>query len=103
MIEIYDWSIRKVVFKHCNFYESYLVGYAPDCRRLDIACIKRFYLKEQLICCKNRDKLYLLYGSSGLTDEAEEIWSGFKKVSRIIYEIDITDKYDKSENELNHQ
>ncbi|MGZ4955090.1 MAG: hypothetical protein ACXV8Q_08245 [Methylobacter sp.] len=103
IINIYEWSIRKVVFRHCNFYDSYLIGYAPSFNKLEIVCVKQFYLKERLIYGKNTDKIYSLYGNSGLTDEAEEIWSDFKKIGRIIYEIDITNKYDKSEHELTHQ
>ena len=103
MIDIYEWSIRRALFRHCNFYSSYLIGYAPSCHKLEIVSIKQFYLNERLIYGKNTDKIYSLCGNSGLTDEAEEIWCDFKKIGRIIYEIDITDKYDKSENELTHQ
>ncbi|MFA6272657.1 MAG: hypothetical protein WC693_06240 [Patescibacteria group bacterium] len=93
IVDIYDWSIRKVVFRHCNNYSSYLIGYAPSIHKLEIVSIKHLFLKQQVICIKNTDKIYSLHGESGLTDEAEEIWSDFKKIARIIYEIDITHKY----------
>jgi hypothetical protein len=100
MLDIYEWSIRRVVFRHCNFYDSYLIGYAPIRYKLEIVCIKQFYLRERLIYGKNTDKIYSLRGKPGLTDEAEDIWGDFKKIARIIYEIDITHKYQKSENDL---
>jgi hypothetical protein len=95
MIEIYNWSIRKVVFRHCNFYETYLVGYAPNFDTFGITAIERFYIKERLIEGKDSDHIYILSGKAGLTDEAEKFWSQTKQFARIIYELDITNKYIK--------
>jgi hypothetical protein len=95
MIEIYNWSIRKVVFRHGKVYESYLVGYAPGLDTFGIAAIERFYIKEGLIEDKNSYRLYSLCGISGLTDEGEEFWSEIKQFARIVYELDITHKYIK--------
>jgi hypothetical protein len=100
MIDIYEWSIRRVVFRHCNFYNSYLIGYAPISYKLEVVCIKQFCLTERLIHDKNTDKIYSLRGKSGLTNEAEDIWGDFKKIVRIIYEIDITHKYQKLDTDL---
>lgn len=92
-VDIYEWSIRKVVFRNCNNYNSYLIGYAPNINKLEIVGIKHLCLIQQVICVKNTDNIYSLCGKPGLTDEAEDIWGDFKKIARIIYEIDITHKY----------
>jgi hypothetical protein len=81
------------VFRHCNFYESYLVGYAPALDTFGIAAIKRFYISERLIKDKNNDQVYSLCGMPDLTNEAEEFWSETKRFARIIFDIDITYKY----------
>jgi hypothetical protein len=93
MIEIYNWSIRKVVYRHCTFYDSYLVGYAPSLDTFGIAEIQRFYIKERLIKDKNNGQVYSLCGKSGLTNEGEKFWSETKRFVRIIYDLDITNKY----------
>jgi hypothetical protein len=95
MIEIYNWSIRKAVFRHSKFYEPYLVGYAPSLHTFGIASILRFDIKERLIKDKNSDQVYSLCGISGLTDEGEAFWDETKRFMRIVYEIDITNKYIK--------
>ena len=102
VIDIYDWSIRKVVFRHNKYYESFLIGYVPGHNKLEIACIKRFYLKERLISEEGIDDIYYLYGQSGLTDEAEKIWGAYKICARIVYEIDITHKYKNQDDDLYH-
>jgi hypothetical protein len=95
MIEIYSWSIRKVIFRHSKVYEPYLIGYAPSLHTFGIAAIERFYIKEGLIEDKNSYRLYSLCGISGLTDKGEEFWSETKQLGRIIYDLDITHRYIK--------
>jgi hypothetical protein len=83
------------VFRHCNFYESYLVGYAPDLDTFGIAEIQRFYIKERRIKGKDSGHVYILSGQAGLSDEGEAFWAETKRFMRIVYEIDITNKYIK--------
>jgi hypothetical protein len=93
MIDIYNWSIKKVVFRHGKQYEPYLIGYAPTIPALEIVCIRRFYVEERLIQCEDTRSLYILRGPSGLPDDAEAIWSNFKQFTRVIHDIDISYKY----------
>jgi len=81
------------VFRHCNFYESYLVGYAPDLDTFGIAEIQRFYIKERRIKGKDDGHVYILSGQAGLTHEAEKFWSETKQFTRIIFDLDISHKY----------
>ena len=89
IIKIYDWSIRKVIFRHPRSYRTYLIGYVPKYRKLEITCVEQIFLKERLISEDCSDDMYSLCGSQGLTDEAEEIWCDYKKLLHIKYEIDI--------------
>jgi hypothetical protein len=98
MIEIYNWSIRKVIFRHSKVYEPYLVGYAPTLDTFGIAAIERFYISERLIEDKNSYRLYSLCGMPDLTNEAEKFWSETKQFARIIYDLDISYKYIKKLN-----
>ena len=100
IIKIYEWSIRKVIFRHARFYRSYLIGYVPSYNKLEITCVKRIYLKQRLISEEGAEGIYSLCGSSGLTDEAEDIWCHYKEVVRIIHEIDITHKYKDQNDEF---
>jgi len=93
MIDIYNWSIKKVVFRHGKRYEPYLIGYVPSIPALEIVRIQRFYVEERLIQCKDTGSLYILRGQSGLPDDAEAIWGNFKQFTRAIYDIDISYKY----------
>jgi hypothetical protein len=75
----------------------------PYYNKLEIVRIKRFYLEQRLIYVENEDNvnnIYFLSGQSGLTDDAEEIWHAYKKIPRIIHEIDITNKYEQLDEDL---
>lgn len=102
IIKIYDWSIRKVIFKHAKYYVTYLIGYVPSYHKLEITCIERIFLKKRLISEDCSDDLYSLRGSFGLSDEAEEIWCDYKKLFHIKYEIDISHKYKNADAERRH-
>jgi hypothetical protein len=93
MVDIYCWSIKKVVFRHGKLYEPYLIGYVPTVPALEIVRIQRFYVEERLIQCKDTGSRYILRGYPGLPDDAEAIWSNFKQFTRVIYDIDISHKY----------
>ncbi|MDI1278533.1 hypothetical protein [Methylobacter sp.] len=99
---IYEWSIRKVVFRHMKVYRTYLIGYVPSYNKLEITCVNRIYLEQRLISEEGTNSNYLLCGKSGLTDEAEDIWFYHKKIVRIKYEIDISHKYKDADDELYH-
>ena len=99
-INIYDWSIRKVLFRHAKHYTSVLIGHVPYYDKLEIVYIKRFYLEQRLIYEENLDNIYFLSGQSGLTDKAEKIWHAYKKNPRIVHEIDITNKYHQLDEDL---
>jgi hypothetical protein len=96
MIKIYNWSIRKVVFRHCSFYETYLVGYSPTLDTLGMVGIQRFDTQELRINGKDNGPVYILSGQAGLSDEGEAFWAETKRFMRIIYERDITSKYIKN-------
>ena len=102
IIKIYDWSIRKVLFRHTKSYVTYLIGYVPSYRKLEITCIERIFLKERLISEDCSDDMYSLCGPSGIPEEAEEIWCDYKKLFHIKYEIDISHKYKDADDELRH-
>ncbi|MGZ5577112.1 MAG: hypothetical protein ACXWEV_09545 [Methylobacter sp.] len=93
MIDIYNWSIKKAVFRHGKLYEPYLIGYVPSIPSLEIVRIRRFYVEERLIQCKDTGSRYILRGQSGLPYDAEAIWSNFKQFTRVIHDIDISHKY----------
>ena len=101
IFKIYEWSIRKVRFRHARCYRTYLIGFVPSYHKLEIVCVNRIYVKQRLISAVFADNLYCLCGSSGLTTQAEDIWSFYKSV-RIIHEIDITYKYNDLNDELYH-
>jgi hypothetical protein len=99
---IYEWSIRKVVFRHTKVYRTYLIGYVPSYNKLEITCVNRIYLKQRLISDESTDSIFSLCGSPGLTDLAEDIWRDHKKIVRIIYETDLSHKYKDLDDELYH-
>ena len=99
-INIYDWSIRKVVFKQEKHFTSLLIGHVPYYDKIEIVRIKQFNLEDRLISDKDIDHFYFLSGLSGLTDKAKRIWHSYKKNQQIQYEIDITNKYQKLDEDL---
>lgn len=102
IFNMYEWSIRKVVFRHTKVYRTYLIGYVPSYNKLEITCVNRIYLEQRVISEEGTDRNYLLCGQSGLTDLAEDIWRDHKKIVRIIYEADISHKYKDLDDELYH-
>jgi hypothetical protein len=100
IINIYEWSIRKVMYRREKRYRTYLIGYVPSYNKLEITCASRIYLEERVISEEGTDRNYLLCGQSGLTDLAEDIWRDHKKIVRIIYEADISHKYKDLDDEL---
>lgn len=102
IIKIYEWSIRKVMFRHARRYRTYLIGYVPSCNKLEITTVKRVYLKQRLISGDHTDDIYSLCGSPGLDAEAEDIWCNYKKFVRIIHEKDISHKFKDLNDELYH-
>jgi hypothetical protein len=99
-INIYDWSIRKVLFRHKKHYTSVLIGYVPYYDKIEIVYIKQFYFEQRLISEENVDNIYFLSGQSGLTDKAKKLWHAYKKNLRIVHEIDITNKYQQLDEDL---
>ncbi|MEY3787525.1 MAG: hypothetical protein RIQ94_985 [Pseudomonadota bacterium] len=99
---IYEWSIRKVVFRHTKVYRTCLIGYVPSHNKLEITCVNRIFLEQRVISEEGTDRNYLLCGQSGLTEEAEDIWCCHKKIVRIKHETDISHKYKDADDELYH-
>ncbi|MDI1279676.1 hypothetical protein [Methylobacter sp.] len=100
IINIYEWSIRKVMCRHDKRYRTFLIGYVPSYEKLEITCVNRIYLEQRVISEEGTDRNYLLCGQSGLTDLAEDIWRDHKKIVRIIYETDISHRYKDLDDEL---
>lgn len=102
IVNIYEWSIRKVMYRREKRYRSYLIGYVPSYNKLEITCVNRIYLEQRIVSDERADSLYSLCGSPGLTDLAEDIWRDHKKIVRIIYETEISHKYKDLDDELYH-
>jgi hypothetical protein len=100
---IYDWSIRKVIFRGYNRYTTYLIGYVPSYGKLEITSVNRIYLEQRVISQEGRVRNFLLCGQSGLTDLAEDIWHDYKNIYRISYETDISHKYRDLDDELYYE
>jgi len=100
-INIYNWSIRKVLFKHTKKYKSILIGYVPYYKKIEIVCIKKFTLEERIIISDdNLNNMYFLSGQSGLTSKAKKILHFYNIKMQIINEIDTTNKYQKLDDYL---
>jgi hypothetical protein len=93
VVDVFDWSIRKVRIKGPIENIYVLIGNAFSYNKFEILQIKRFYTKPRLIAVEGADEFYSLCGQSGLVAEAEVFWCEYKIMAGIIFDLDITHKY----------